>query len=152
MFRKKNSQVAYNQNQGRSFVGETLQIEGDIFSKGALDVAGLIKGNIQGEEMVVLDTGFIKGNLKVRKIEINGHIEGEIDADIISLGRSAVIKGDLLFRSSLKTVEGADIDGYIKKTGESKKISEEDKEVEQIKPRKEFGKPILVKNKEFEAV
>jgi len=151
MFRKKSSQVLVSQS-GRSYVGETLQIEGDIVSTGALDVAGLIRGNIQGDEVIVLDTGFIKGNLKLRKIEINGHIEGEIDADIISLGRSAVVKGDLLFKSSLRTVEGADIDGYIKKTGVSKKITEEDRDVEQIRPKGEFSKPILVKNKEFEAV
>ena len=151
MFRKKSSQVLVSQS-GRSYVGETLQIEGDIVSTGALDVAGLIRGNIQGDEVIVLDTGFIKGNLKLRKIEINGHIEGEIDADIISLGRSAVVKGDLLFKSSLRTVEGADIDGYIKKTGGSKKITEEDRDVEQIRPKGEFSKPILVKNKEFEAV
>lgn len=152
MFLKKSSQVTHDQSSGRSFIGETLQIEGDIISKGALDVAGLIKGNIQGEEMIVHDTGFIKGNLKLKKIEINGHIEGEIEADIISLGSSAVVKGDLLFKSTLRTVEGADIDGYIKKTGTNNKISEEDKEVEQIRPRKEFGKPILIKSKKFEAV
>ena len=151
MFRKKSSQVLVSQS-GRSYVGETLQIEGDIVSTGALDVAGLIRGNIQGDEVIVLDTGFIKGNLKLRKIEINGHIEGEIDADIISLGRSAVVKGDLLFKSTLRTVEGADIDGYIKKTGVNKKITEEDRDVEQIRPKGEFSKPILVKNKEFEAV
>ena len=51
-----------------------------------------------------------------------------------------------------RTVEGADIDGYIKKTGVSKKITEEDRDVEQIRPKGEFSKPILVKNKEFEAV
>ena len=151
MFRKKSTQELVSQS-GRSYIGETLQIEGDIVSTGALDVAGLIKGNVQGDEMIVLDTGFIKGNMKLRKIEINGHIEGEINADIISLGRSAVVKGDLLFKSTLRTVEGADIDGYIKKTGVHKKITEEDKDVEQIRPRGEFNKPILVKNKEFEAV
>ena len=32
------------------------------------------------------------------------------------IGSSAVVKGDILFSESLKTEEGADITGYIKKT------------------------------------
>ena len=150
MFRKKNSETLLDQS-GRSYIGETLHIEGDIHSTGALDVAGLIKGNVHGEEMIILETGFIKGNLNVKKIEINGHIEGEIIADIIYLGRSAVVKGDLLFKSTLRTVEGADIDGYIKKTGINKQDLDEDKDIEEIKP-KEYGKPILVQDKEIKTV
>ena len=148
MFRRKNLETLLNQS-GRSYIGETLHIEGDIHSTGALDVAGLIKGNVHGEEMIILETGFIKGNLNVKKIEINGHIEGEIIADIIYLGRSAVVKGDLLFKSTLRTVEGADIDGYIKKTGASKKNIEEDKDIEEIKTR-EYGKPVLVQDQDEE--
>ena len=148
MFRKKNSHALLGQSE-RSYVGETLHIEGDIHCTGALDVAGLIRGNIQGDEMIVLETGFIKGNLNVRKIEINGHIEGEVIADIIDLGRNAVVKGDLLFKSTLRTVEGADIDWYIKKTCASKKNIEEDKDIEEIKTR-EYGKPVLVQDQDEE--
>ena len=32
------------------------------------------------------------------------------------IGNSAVVKGDILFSETLKTEEGADINGYIKKT------------------------------------
>ena len=32
------------------------------------------------------------------------------------IGSSAVVKGDILFSETLKTEEGADINGYIKKT------------------------------------
>ena len=151
MFRKKSSNPLLDQI-GRSYVGETLHIEGDIHSTGAIDVAGLIKGNVQGNEIIILETGFVKGNLIVGKIDINGHVEGEIVADNIFLGKSAVVKGDLLFKSTLKTVEGADIDGYIKKTGNVKKVTEEDKDIEEIKPKGEFGKPKLVRDKEIKAI
>ena len=33
-------------NSGRSHVGETMQLEGDLRTSGAIDVAGLINGNI----------------------------------------------------------------------------------------------------------
>ena len=32
------------------------------------------------------------------------------------IGNTAVVKGDILFSETLKTEEGADINGYIKKT------------------------------------
>ena len=152
MFGKKSSDVLLNQS-GRSFLAETMQIEGDFHYSGAVDVAGLINGNVYGKEMIIFDTGSVKGNLHVSKLNINGHVEGQIIADEISLGSSSVIKGDILFKSSLKTEEGAEIDGYIKGTKSKKNIGdEEDKDIEEITARPELGKPTLVKNNKKEAV
>jgi len=145
MFGKKSSDILLNQS-GRSFVAETMQIEGDFHYSGATDVAGLINGNVYGKEMIILDTGSVKGNLYVDKLNINGHVEGQIVADEISLGSNSVIKGDILFKSHLKTEEGAEIDGYIKGTKSKKNIrGEEDADIEKIEARPELGKPTLVK-------
>ena len=38
-------------HNGRSFVGETFQLEGDLRSSGSVDVAGLINGNVFVSEM-----------------------------------------------------------------------------------------------------
>ena len=132
-------------HSGRSHVGETMQIEGDLHSAGAVDVAGLINGSVNVAEVMVFETGSIKGNLKVNKIEINGHVEGQVIADVIILGKNAVIKGDLLFRVSLKTIEG-----YIKRVESNEKIvdrEEEDQDIQDIMPvqRPELGRPTLVK-------
>ena len=56
------------------------------------------------------------GPIETDKIEIYGHLEGKIVAKTIVIGSTAVVKGDILFSESLKTEEGADITGYIKKT------------------------------------
>ena len=151
MFGKKNSDSLLNQ-RGGSFVGETMQIEGDIDCSGTVDVAGLINGNVRVREMIVFDTGSIKGTLHVKKIVINGHIEGQVIADEIYLGSSSVIKGDITFKTSLKTEEGAEIDGYIK--GKSKKNirDEEDKDIEEIVAKPELGKPTLVKDNKKEVI
>tara|TARA_B100001013_G_C24509184_1_gene402281 strand:+ start:239 stop:682 length:444 start_codon:yes stop_codon:yes gene_type:complete len=147
VFGNKSSNVLLKQN-GRSFLAETIQVEGDFHYSGAVDVAGLIYGNVYGKEMIILDTGSVKGNVNVSKLTINGHVEGQITADEISLGSNAVIKGDIFFKSYLKTEEGAEIDGYIKGT-KSKKIigDEEDKDIEEIIARPEPGRPTLVKVK-----
>ena len=152
MFGKKSSESLLNQS-GRSFVAETMQVEGEFHFSGAVDVAGLINGNVYGKEMFILDTGSVKGNLHVSKLNINGHVEGQIVADEISLGSNSVIKGDILFKSHLKTEEGAEIDGYIKGTKSKKNIRDEDDEdIEKITAKPEFGKPTLVKADKKEAV
>ena len=153
MFGKKNSDSLLNQ-RGGSFVGETMQIEGDIDCSGTVDVAGLINGNVRVREMIVFDTGSIKGILHVKKIVINGHIEGQVIADEIYLGSSSVIKGDITFKTSLKTEEGAEIDGYIKgkSKGNIRDEEDEDKDIEEIIARPELGRPTLVKDNKEEAV
>ena len=152
MFGKKNADTLLSQN-GRSFVGESMQIEGNLECSGTVDVAGLINGNVRVKEMIVFDTGSIKGDLYVKKIIVNGHIEGQITADEISLGSSAVIKGDILFNSYLKTEEGAEIDGYIKGSKSKKNMGDdEDKDIDEITARPELGKPTLVKDNKKEAV
>ena len=152
MFGKESSESILNQS-GRSFVAETMQIEGDFHYSGAVDVAGLINGNVYGKEMIILDTGSVKGNLHVSKLIINGHVEGQIVADEISLGSNSVIKGDISFKSHLKTEEGAEIDGYIKGNNSKKNIrGEEDEDIEKIAAKPEFGKPTLVEVDKEEAV
>lgn len=119
-------------HSGRSLVGETLQVEGDLRSSGGVDVAGLINGNVFVSEMTVSDTGSIRGMIEALNIEINGHIEGKITADSVILGKNAIIKGDIFFRQTLKTEEGADIDGYIKRINNGKANTEEDIAIEEI--------------------
>ena len=131
-------------HSGRSYVGETLQLEGDLRTSGTLDIAGLIKGNVYVSEVTVTETGSVRGSLEATKIEINGHIQGKITADTIVIGRSAVIKGDVFFKNTLKTEEGADIDGYIKRINNGKENTEEDIAIEEIVDRSEPKKPEIV--------
>jgi len=128
-------------DNGRSFVGETLQLEGDLRSAGSLDVAGLISGNVFVTDIVVAETGSVRGSIEATNIEINGHVEGKISADVIIIGRTAVIKGDIFFKNTLKTEEGADIDGYIKRVSNGKLNTEEDIAIEEIVERTETKKP-----------
>ena len=134
-------------HSGRSYVGETMQLDGDLRTSGSIDVAGLINGNIFVSEMTVAETGSIRGSIEATSIEINGHIAGKISADIVIVGKTAVIKGDIFFKNTLKTEEGADIDGYIKRANNGKSNTEEDITIEEIVERKETiekPKPIHV--------
>ena len=132
-----------NSDEG-SFVSETCHVEGDMSTAGNLTIAGIIDGNIVSQRLVILDTGTINGNIESAKVEVEGQINGNIQGNNIYLGRNAIIKGDICFFESLKTEEGADVDGYIKK---SKPLSTKNiKLEEENKSQKKFNKPTLVKD------
>lgn len=131
-------------HSGRSYVGETMQLEGDLRSAGSIDVAGLINGNVFVSEMTVAETGSVRGSIESATIEVNGHVEGKITADVVIIGKSAVIKGDIFFKNTLKTEEGADIDGYIKRASKGKAVAEEDIAIEAIVERESAAQPDVV--------
>ena len=124
-------------HSGRSYIGETLQIEGDLRSSGIVDIAGLINGNVYVEDTIVKETGSVRGQIEANTIEVNGHIEGQITATNVIIGKNAIIKGDIFFKNTLKTEEGADIDGYIKRVNNGKLKTEEDIAIEEIVERDE---------------
>ena len=145
MFEKlRNSENAKLNHSGRSHVGETMQLDGDLRSSGAIDISGLINGNVFVSDMVIKDSGSVRGVIEAVSIEINGHVEGKISADIVIIGKNAVIKGDIFFKNTLKTEEGADIDGYIKRANNGKTNTEEDIAIEEIVEREDSTKPRVV--------
>jgi cytoskeletal protein CcmA (bactofilin family) len=131
-------------HSGRSHIGETMQVEGDVRSAGSIDVAGLVNGNIFVSDMIVTESGSVRGSIESANVEINGHVEGKVSADIVIIGKNAVIKGDIFFKNTLRTEEGADIDGYIKRTNNGKKDTEEDIAIEEIVERRDTIKPKIV--------
>ena len=138
----------------RSLISETVSIEGTINSSGAIDIAGLVKGPVYSKEIVIKETGSISGGVEAETVEIHGHLDGKVSADNVVIGSSGVVKGDIEFSNNLRTENGADIEGYIKKTVSKSKItgdflfskSKEEKKV------KKNGKPETTVNKENEVL
>ena len=104
----------------RSLISETVSIEGTINSSGAIDIAGLIKGPVFSKEIIIRETGSITGSIEGDHVEIHGHLDGKVVGQDIVIGSTGTVKGDIEFANNLKTENGADIDGYIKKTNKAK--------------------------------
>jgi len=104
----------------RSLISETVSIEGTINSSGAIDIAGLVKGPVYSKEIIIRETGSITGSIEGDRVEIHGHLDGKVSGQDIVIGGTGTVKGDIEFGNNLKTENGADIDGYIKKTNKSK--------------------------------
>ena len=101
-------------------ISETVSIEGTINSSGAIDVAGLVKGPVYSKEIIVRETGSVTGTIEADRVEVHGHLDGKISGQDVVVGATGTVKGDIEFGNNLKTENGADIDGYIKKTNKSK--------------------------------
>ena len=127
----------------RSLISETVSIEGTINSSGAIDVAGLIKGPVYSKEIIIRETGSITGTIEGDHVEIHGHLDGKVSGQDVVIGSTGTVKGDIEFGNNLKTENGADIDGYIKKTHGSKSKLAPDflfsKSKEEKKPKENGG-------------
>ncbi len=104
----------------RSLISETVSIEGTINSSGAIDVAGLVKGPVFSKEIIIRETGSITGSVEGDHVEIHGHLDGKVSGQDVVIGSTGTVKGDIEFGNNLRTENGADIDGYIKKTNKTK--------------------------------
>ena len=133
----------------RSLISETVSIEGTINSSGAIDVAGLVKGPVYSKELIVKDTGSITGTIEADNVEIHGHLDGKVSAQNIVVGATGTVKGDIEFGNNLRTENGADIDGYIKKTNTKSKLTGDFlfKKKEKKEPSESEDRPDIV-NKE----
>ena len=105
----------------RSLISETVSIEGTVNSSGAIDIAGLVKGPVFSKEIIIKETGSISGEVEADHVEIHGHLDGKISANNVVIGSTGVVKGDIEFANNLRTEDGADIEGYIKKTNSAKR-------------------------------
>ena len=104
----------------RSLISETVSIEGTINSSGAIDIAGLVKGPVYSKEIIIRETGSITGSIEGDRVEIHGHLDGKVSGQDVVIGGTGTVKGDIEFGNNLRTENGAEIDGYIKKTNKSK--------------------------------
>lgn len=147
MFNNSNS----SNESGTSLIGEGLNIEGDLTCKGSIDVAGIMNGNISAANLKVLETGSIIGGVKAGRFEVFGFIEGEIYADDVAIGKTAIIKGDIFFKDTLKIDEGADVDGYIKRLTAGKSATTTSQTISKDKKNKK-DKQLEIEDPEKKAV
>ena len=117
---KKNNTPRPLNDSGRSQVSESFALEGTLRTSGAIDISGLIKGPVYSKEIIIRETGSITGTIEGDHVEIHGHLDGKVSGQDIVIGSTGTVKGDVEFGNNLKTENGADIDGYIKKTNKSK--------------------------------
>lgn len=95
----KNMNVQNNRidtNRIDTLIGETTNIIGNINTAGVVKIDGKYTGDIFTEaDLIVGETGFIKGNIEAENISINGYIEGNVKClDTLEILANGKLYGD----------------------------------------------------------
>ncbi len=76
-----------------SIIDSGLTIDGTISCKGKLIIKGTVKGNLEGETVVIADEGSLYAEAAVESVTIGGLFEGSIQASkeliVLSSGKCA---------------------------------------------------------------
>ncbi|SHO47455.1 bactofilin family protein [Desulfopila aestuarii] len=96
-----------------SIIDKNMVIHGEMSFQGKTRIDGTINGNINGEHLVLSDTGKVVGDIIACSFNCFGSLEGNIRANIITARKNCSIQGRL--EAGTLTVEpGAVIDGEIR--------------------------------------
>ena len=96
----------------KSFLSEDLVIDGNINSKGDLEIKGSVTGDINAGSISVLELGKVQGAVKGQDITVNGSVTGKIEAEDLTLSSSANVSADVIY-GRLATEKGAQITGKL---------------------------------------
>jgi cytoskeletal protein CcmA (bactofilin family) len=81
-----------------------MSITGMISFAGKARIDGLINGNVEGEHLILSETGRIIGNVKAATFNCHGILDGDIQANNVIARKSCSIHGKL--EATSLTVEG----------------------------------------------
>ena len=96
-----------------SIIDKSMIITGSITFKGKARIDGIVNGNIEGEHLVLSETGRINGDIIVSSFNCYGTIEGNIKTSMLTARKNCSINGKLE-AGSLTVESGAAIQGEIK--------------------------------------
>ncbi|HBR63467.1 MAG TPA: hypothetical protein DEA94_13430 [Rhodobacteraceae bacterium] len=99
-------------NVAKSFLSEDLVIDGNINSKGDLEIKGSVTGDINAGSISVLELGKVQGAVKGQDITVNGTVTGKIEAEDLTLSSSANVSADVTY-GRIATEKGARITGKL---------------------------------------
>ena len=82
---------------GRTVIGESMRIKGEVKSKEELHLNGELDGSLEvSERLTIGPKGKAKANIKAREIDVAGSVQGNVDAkDRITLRKGANLVGDV---------------------------------------------------------
>lgn len=119
--KKLKSRRAENMLVINTLIGENTEIVGDIKVEGSLKIDGRLRGNIEATGDVILsETGEVKGNITCQNIIVSGLVEGDIETrEQFTITATATVKGDV-------TTHGFIVDVGSKFVGNCKILEEEE--------------------------
>lgn len=112
-FTRNEAGSAANKETITSVIGQEMQMLGDISFKGKLRLDGKTEGNIQGDHLVLGETGMVIGEVAVNTLVCSGRVQGNVNVKKLQVTSSGVINGKV-DAADLEVESGAALSGEIK--------------------------------------
>ncbi|MBL6664330.1 MAG: polymer-forming cytoskeletal protein [Rickettsiales bacterium] len=97
-----------------TIISRDVVMEGDIKSTGLIEIEGKFNGTINGNFIVIRESGFVDGTISAESLVVKGEVTGNINAKSINIANKAKINGNIDY-GTLSVEDGACIDGNFKR-------------------------------------
>lgn len=107
-------------SDGLSVIGRELSISGEglrIVTRGGIRIDGEIYGDLYGTEVVIGESGRVRGTVVGERISIDGWVEGSVHGLRIELLKRAHVEGEI-HHQTIKMEEGAFIEGSLRRVSD----------------------------------
>ena len=96
-------------------IGPDLVINGNLVSRGEIQVDGEVQGDIHGSHVVVGERARITGGIVAEEIVVRGHVMGSVRGKRVLLQTSSHVEGDI-YHNTLAIEQGAFFEGKSRRT------------------------------------
>ena len=98
-----------------SIIGEDLTVNGNVSSKGEIQVDGEIQGDIDCGSLLLGDKSQINGSVRAEDVVVRGKVIGSIRGLRVTLQSQSHVEGDI-FHQSLAIEQGAYFEGKSRRS------------------------------------
>jgi cytoskeletal protein CcmA (bactofilin family) len=98
-----------------SVIGPDLTINGNLVSRGEVQIDGEVQGDIQGTYVVIGEKARITGGIVAEEIVVRGHVMGSVRGKRVMLQSSSHVEGDI-FHQALAIEQGAFFEGKSRRS------------------------------------
>ncbi|MFT6899321.1 MAG: cytoskeletal protein CcmA (bactofilin family) [Paraglaciecola sp.] len=117
------SPATVDKNGTPSIIGGDVVIQGNITSKGLVQLDGKFEGEIRIHSLTVGEKGWVDGLIDAQEVVIKGKVTGVINAIKVTLDKTADVSGDITHHS-ISIASGAKVHGSITQINEEQKVTE----------------------------
>ena len=108
------SNGTFEDSSSPSLLGKEIKILGKISSTGALQLDGVLEGEIKASKLVIEKSAKVVGSVTSEDLVIKGRIIGPVFGKKVRFGASARVEGDT-FHETIAIEDGAYYEGSIRR-------------------------------------
>ena len=84
-----------NSTQQNTFIAPTIEISGNIKGEGAVQVEGILHGDLTVSSVVIGENGRVNGIINAKNVIINGELNGSLFADNLEVMKNGKVSNEV---------------------------------------------------------